>query len=449
MASGKRQRQRERRLIRESAATAAPVQVRGDLVPVDEAALRADGTVPIRLISPGWGSSGYYSPEVLEAAGGAGVFAPGCHMYWDHPSATENQDRPERSLRDLAAVLETQGTWRTDHPDGPGIYAEARVFAPYREVLAEMASHIGVSIRAAAQVTTGEAEGRRGRIVEEIVDAQSVDFVTRPGRGGQVLAILEAAGRADLSEARNVGEWFQSRIHLHFTTLADDMFGEGRLTKDERIALSGGIGAALDAFSAAVDDNAPQLLTRDLWDEPTPATPVIESQEDHMPLNDDDRAAIAEMISTAVTPIAEAVAGLAPPAPDSTEQLSEAETRAARAEEALLVRDARDHVAVALGRVQGLPAPTVARLTEALAAPAAVPTADDGTLDAASLDEAIRTAVEAEVAYLAEATGSPVRGVGGGDTATAGTGTVDLEASFQRLGLSEASAKVAAAGRGR
>lgn len=468
MASGKRKRQRERRandgavlgtpihtvrasVIESATGMCQRADVRGDLVPVDEAALRSDGTVPIRLISPGWGSSGFYSPEVLEAAGSDGVFGPGTHMYWDHPSATENQDRPERSLRDLAAVLETQGTWRIDHPDGPGIYAEARVFAPYREVLAEMASHIGVSIRAAAQVSTGEAEGRRGRIVESIVEAQSVDFVTRPGRGGQVLAILEAAGRAELSEARNVAEWFQSRIHLNFTTIADDMFGEGRLTKDERIALSNGIGEALDAFAQVVDDKAPQLLTRDLWDEPTPATPVTESQEDDMPLNDDDRAAIAEMISGAVAPITEALAGLAPPEPDSTEQLSEAETRAARAEEALLVRDARDHVTAALGKVQGLPAPTVTRLTEALATPATVPTTDDGKLDTAKLDEAIKTAVETEVTYLAEATGSPVRGVGGGDLPAGGNegGTERLTESFQRLGLSEANAKVAAAGRGR
>lgn len=558
MASRKRKRQRERRLkgqlatdlsgygraltdavtnaIVEEAATATAVDVRGALVPVDESALRSDGTVPLRLISPGWGTSGFYSADVLEAAGNDGVFAAGCHCYWDHPSITEQSDRPERSLRDLAAVLETTGTWRTDHPDGPGIYAEARVFGPYRELLAEMAPHIGVSIRAAAQVSTGEADGRRGRIVEEIVEAQSVDFVTRPGRGGQVLAILEAhrpalaeamaddlrqalrtalgdrfpeadgsyvwvrdfdpddqfvvfdrEGKAvdnpgtfrlsfttdgdgavtladddpvevrvqttytPVTEARNVGEWFQSRIHLHFTTLADDMFGEGRLTKDERIALSNAIGGALDAFSQLVDDNAPQLLTRDLWDEPTPATPVTESQEDDMPLNDDDRKAIGEMIQTAVAPIAEAVGKLAPPEPSGTEDVSEAE-RAERAETALVVRDARDHVAEALGKVEGLPAPTVKRLTESLTDPARVPFTDDRKLDTAKLDEALKTAVETEVKYLSEATGSPVRGVGGGDTTTGGDDDASrarLEEAFKGLGLSEDSAKVAAAGRGR
>lgn len=65
-----------------------------------------------------------------------------------------------------------------------------------------------------------------------------------------------------LRESFNVGEWIESRIHLYFTERTDDMFGYGNLTRDERIALSGAIGDALDAFRKRVEADAPQLYER-------------------------------------------------------------------------------------------------------------------------------------------------------------------------------------------
>lgn len=450
MASRKRNRQRRnRRLIdlREAAVTEL-TEVRTDLVPLASESVRSDGTIGIKLISPGHGSSGYYSPEVLEAAADDGVYAAGTQMYWDHPTVSEGIERPERSLRDLAAVLESRAVWQEDHPDGPGLYAQAKVFPQFREILAEMAPHIGVSIRAAAEVEQGEVDGRRTRIIRRIVEGPSVDFVTKPGRGGKVLEVLEAAGRSDLSEARNVAEWFQSRIHLHFTNLADDMFGEGRLTKAERITLSSGIGAALDAFSEHVDSEAPALLTRDLWDDPEPAEqPVTESQEDPMTPEQ-----LQEALATALEPINTRLAAVEEAAKtaevEEATTVEEAETRAQRAEDALLVREASDHVA-AVDKVKALPAVTATRLVESVAKGAK--RTDDGKLDVTALDEAVATAVKAEVEYLAEATGSPVRNLGGGDDTTTQTTEVDearLSGVFaDAFGLSEDAAKVAANGR--
>jgi hypothetical protein len=51
------------------------------------------------------------------------------------------------------------------------------------------------------------------------------------------------------------------------------MFGDGRLTREERIVLSGAVGDALAAFSARIEQDAPQLLNRDIWTEPDP--PVV------------------------------------------------------------------------------------------------------------------------------------------------------------------------------
>lgn len=450
---GKRSRKRIR--LQEHAAPVAESLV-GDLVDItiDEAGVRADGTMPVCLITPGWGTSGYYSAEVLEAAANAGAFPVGLHMYVDHPTTTGDVERPERSIRDLGGILETAGRWDPNGADGPGIYAQAKVYEAYRSFIAEAAADIGLSIRAAGEGHWGEAEGQKGRIVTRITEGRSVDFVTKAGRGGRILALLESAG---LQEARNIGEWMESRIHQHFTCIADDMFGEGRLTKDERISLSNGIGAALDAFRQVVEEKAPQLLARDLWEPPADA-PVTESQEDpDMPITQEERAAIAaEAATSVITALTES--GVIP-APGSTPnaldeanaKTAELEERAARAEGALLIEAARKHVA-ADDKVKALPAVVQARIVESLANGAVA--GEDGKLDTTKLDEAKTAAVDAEVKYLAEATGSPVTGVGGssstGATATSSElaeSETKLANAFQRLGLSENAAKLAVAGR--
>ncbi|OPG13633.1 hypothetical protein [Microbispora sp. GKU 823] len=77
-----------------------------------------------------------------------------------------------------------------------------------------------------------------------------------------------AMPQRDLLEARTIGAWVESRLHLALTTLGDDMYGDGRLTREERKILSSAVGAALDAFSAAIEDAAPQLYERGPYDDP-------------------------------------------------------------------------------------------------------------------------------------------------------------------------------------
>ncbi|MGL5910358.1 MAG: hypothetical protein ACRCZP_10185 [Phycicoccus sp.] len=159
----------------------------------------ATGRQLIQVISPGWGSSGFYSADVLETAGTNSVFAAGTHMYIDHPSASENADRPERSVRDLAAVLAEDARW---DPGVGALVAEARVLEQWRGPLKEMQDVIGVSIRCGATISEGEVEGRRGVIVDELIasEANSVDFVTHAGRGGKILEVLESARPAAVAE---------------------------------------------------------------------------------------------------------------------------------------------------------------------------------------------------------------------------------------------------------
>jgi hypothetical protein len=177
---------------------AAPLKLREakrlktDLLAVKEAALRDDGSGLIKIIQPGWGSSGYYSEAVLQRDGPT-VFPAGTKMFWDHPTLTEEWERPERSLRDLAGELTTAARWEPNGTEGPGLYADISVFENFAPTVNDLAPSIGVSIRAYGKASMGEAEGRTGQIIDELVESESVDFVTSPGAGGQVLQLFEAA----------------------------------------------------------------------------------------------------------------------------------------------------------------------------------------------------------------------------------------------------------------
>jgi hypothetical protein len=105
--------------------------------------------------------------------------------------------------------------WDASGPEGPGLYATADVMGPYREAVDELAPHIGVSIRAFAQAREGTVDGRTGPVVEALTEGISIDFVTRPGAGGQVLQLFEAARRRPVpAEEADVKELEEARQQL-------------------------------------------------------------------------------------------------------------------------------------------------------------------------------------------------------------------------------------------
>jgi hypothetical protein len=113
-------------------------------------------------------------------------------MYWNHPTTTEESERPEGNLSRLAAVTVSEPYYTESGASGPGMYADAKVFSPYADAIDEMAPHIGVSIRGRGRQDQGEAEGKEGPIVTEITQGMSVDFVTKPGAGGQIIEVFES-----------------------------------------------------------------------------------------------------------------------------------------------------------------------------------------------------------------------------------------------------------------
>jgi hypothetical protein len=175
-----------------------------EFVPLVEKAVRKDGTVALKLIDPGWGTTGYYSKEVLERDGPK-AFRKGLKMFSNHMTPTEEAERPEGRIEDLVAVLESDARWEDNGTDGPGLYADARVIENWRPTIEALAADIGVSIRAMGKPVYGEAEGRKGPIIEAIAYAKSVDFVTDAGRGGKILSLREAAKQRHTGGAPQAG----------------------------------------------------------------------------------------------------------------------------------------------------------------------------------------------------------------------------------------------------
>jgi hypothetical protein len=226
------------------------------------------GRMLIQLIRAGWSLNGRYYPAEVLRRDGPSAFPAGTQAFVDHATDEEDEARPAGSVRLLAAVMTTAARWDDQRK---ALVAEVRLFQPWREALTDMAEHIGMSIRSWILGDRGEAEGREGFIVSEIVEGRSVDFVTAPAAGGQVVSVLESAQPQPAEEARNIGAWLESRLHLALTQLGDEMYGDGRLTRAERIALSAAIGDALSAWTARVEQDAPQLFERDLFAEPPEA----------------------------------------------------------------------------------------------------------------------------------------------------------------------------------
>ena len=136
------------------------------------------------LIESGWSKNGnYYSNEVAESV--ADHVLESKKLYMDHDLS---QSGLPRSLKEVAAIAV-----ESRKEDGKAIAIIEMTENPQTAWLYELAKkfpqEIGVSIDARAKVQEGEVEGKSGRIVENILKLNSVDFVTTPSAGGEVTRI--------------------------------------------------------------------------------------------------------------------------------------------------------------------------------------------------------------------------------------------------------------------
>lgn len=132
------------------------------------------------------GSSGYYPADVLRRDGSV-AFPAGTHVFLDHPTGTEEVDRPERSVRDLAGFLLDDARFE-EAADGRGLFARIQFLDDVKDRIRSMARHVGLSIRAAGEIE----DTATGRVVRRISEGLSVDVVTRPGAGGRLIYMTES-----------------------------------------------------------------------------------------------------------------------------------------------------------------------------------------------------------------------------------------------------------------
>lgn len=164
------------------------ITARAESAPLREAEGRSapKGKWLVKLIAADvQGSSGYYPAAVLERDG-ARAFPAGTQVYLDHPTESEEWERPERSMRDLAGVLTEDAFFDANGKDGPGLYGPTQIFPSFQEDVEAWAPHVGMSIRALGLVDENDQ-------VTELVRGQSVDIVTRAGAGGRLVEMTESA----------------------------------------------------------------------------------------------------------------------------------------------------------------------------------------------------------------------------------------------------------------
>ena len=202
---------------------------------------QGNGKVYIRIIEPGQGATGFYTPEVLMVAAKSGVFdnAP---VMRNHPKTGQRTERPDI---DLTVGFVDPGTakYEENGEEGPGVYATMTVLEPERrKVYSLVGTPFGMSIHADGQL---ERFGDTTSNVTSIDKVHSVDLVVKPGAGGAIIKVLESEKlKAATKDSYPLEPWYVAQqkesimLKLDYGQLVEDEQGNryqylGNLKEDE------------------------------------------------------------------------------------------------------------------------------------------------------------------------------------------------------------------------
>jgi hypothetical protein len=183
-------------------------------------------TMRVIIITEGLGNlrdKNYYTAEAVQSS--ANVFR-GKQFYIDHPSASDEENRPERSIRDLAgSFAETQVGTAQDPDTGENLAAcfatlqfansdpgrlafeQAKSSLEYQRKFPDSKDvYAGLSINGGGVSHPGTIRGMDVNMVTEIQEAFSADIVTKPARGGKFLALVQEAQRTAAWKRRHARE---------------------------------------------------------------------------------------------------------------------------------------------------------------------------------------------------------------------------------------------------
>lgn len=393
--------------------------------------------IEVHIIAPGWGSSGYYSPTVLQEACKKKVYPEGMHMHWDHPTAKAEKDQPARTLKDLVGVLTEDGHYDEHGWDGPGVYAKAKIFPDWIETVKAMGEHIGISHYVSGTAESGEAAGRKGPIIKELYpDAlNTVDFVTVPGAGGHYRTLFgEAKKRESMENRQSEGNNVSEADYPWDQCIADQMKQYGDEETAKRVCAAIKNGTVQQAVAYGIAPNIKEA--RDMVAAKIKSEPLMyyltgrmfeQMKEDHqrkhkmVTLEEVKKdPTLMEQLKKSVldeAKVDEQLAELKQKAESAgrlEEQLTEARRKIAETA-------AKEYIAAEIAKTK-LP-PTVGKaLTEALVLQ--VPLGSDGKLDTVKLGTIVTEAIkakQAEVAAILKESRAPGLHDNGGSSFDAGT----------------------------
>ncbi|MFA5415476.1 MAG: hypothetical protein WC295_08280 [Methanoregula sp.] len=342
--------------------------------------------IDVHIISPGWGSSGYYSEKVLKKACESGVYPVGMHMHIDHPTRTAAKEQPARTIKGespLAAILTKPGQYLSEGWDGPGVYAQARVLPQFVEDIKAMDGHIGISHYVSGNSEMGEVAGKKGPIIVELLadDLNTVDFVTVPGAGGHYRTLF---GEMKVRHDPN-----PNMDSTKDETMADT-------TKQESLTLS----EVRTKFPEIVVELKEQLKTE------------LKTEE----AAKDQSAKLTEAANTIKT---------------LKEELAELKAKIAESK-------AAEYVKAEIGKAK-LPEASGKLVTETLMK--SIPLTESGEVDAPKLAEAVKDAIKVKTEEIAairkESGGDGIKGNGAPSSGNSGDAHKALVESFERVYLAQ------------
>lgn len=220
-----------------------------------EATKKADGVYEVVVVEEGFGNPtdrNYYSKQALREAVTAGKFE-GLRCYANHPSKSEERDRPERSIRDLIGNYRN-GTYREVDGLGQAVaelhvipgddydWARSLIESAIADTDAGIAPKAGISIDGSGVVQIREADDGPYFEVQSLDYLPSADVVTTPGAGGTFVRKLTESLQRLPTQAPNPSS-------------EEDTMDPAQL-QDKTKTLSVRLREAMTTLRAAKDDDA-------------------------------------------------------------------------------------------------------------------------------------------------------------------------------------------------
>lgn len=231
-----------------------------------------DGTYPVVLITPGQGSSGYYSEALLKEYA-ATTWPEGTHSYINHL-----QEGEVRSPEKMMGVLTETAHWDEAQQ---AVVSRVKPFKHWAPFVEEVYKYTGMSISAGGEGSVQEIDGNQTFVVESLTASidNTVDMVSYAGRGGKIVERLyesaigtQTPASQDAGDQRKVAENMALEEKVdHLTSVVetlsakfDSVLTENETLRSERESKGADAEKAIEATLAVESAEVPVKVKESL-----------------------------------------------------------------------------------------------------------------------------------------------------------------------------------------